>query len=91
MTFSQKLLEKYKIPYFSIDHLKMGLVRGDINCSFTPEDRNITQLINEHEELRNKCRENCVEYFEIDNDYEKEIQRVYDFIENSRSKMEGTV
>jgi len=25
---AQKLLEKYIIPYFSIDHLKMGLYRG---------------------------------------------------------------
>ena len=25
---AQKLLEKYKYPYFSIDHLKMGLIRG---------------------------------------------------------------
>ena len=25
---AQRLLEKYKIPYFSIDHLKMGLIRS---------------------------------------------------------------
>ena len=25
---AQKLLEKYKYPYFSIDHLKMGLIRS---------------------------------------------------------------
>jgi len=37
---SQKLLEKYKIPYLSIDHLKMGLIRGDTNCSFTSMDSN---------------------------------------------------
>ena len=37
---AQNLLEKYKIPYFSIDHLKMGLFRGDINCSFTTTDNN---------------------------------------------------
>lgn len=35
---AQKLLETYKIPYFSIDHLKMGLVRGTDNCGFTPTD-----------------------------------------------------
>jgi putative acetyltransferase len=35
---AQKLLERYKIPYFSIDHLKMGLFRGDSNCGFTPMD-----------------------------------------------------
>lgn len=26
---SQRLLEKYKIPYLSIDHLKMGLIRSE--------------------------------------------------------------
>ncbi|QYR21264.1 2-phosphoglycerate kinase [Paenibacillus sp. sptzw28] len=35
---SQKLLEKYNIPYLSIDHIKMGLYRGDSNCGFTPLD-----------------------------------------------------
>jgi len=42
---SQKLLEKYKYPYLSIDHLKMGLYRADINCGFTPESS--TELISE--------------------------------------------
>lgn len=32
---SQKLLEKYKYPYFSIDHLKMGLIRSG-NTNLTP-------------------------------------------------------
>ena len=34
---AQKMLEKYKIPYFSIDHLKMGLIRSG-NTKLTPED-----------------------------------------------------
>lgn len=34
---AQKLLEKYKISYFSIDHLKMGLIRSG-NTNLTPED-----------------------------------------------------
>ena len=34
---SQKLLEKYGMPYFSIDHLKMGLIRSG-NTDLTPED-----------------------------------------------------
>lgn len=34
---AQKMLEKYKIPYFSIDHLKMGLIRSE-NTNLTPED-----------------------------------------------------
>ena len=32
---SQKLLEKYKYPYLSIDHLKMGLIRSG-NTDLTP-------------------------------------------------------
>ena len=36
---AQKLLEKYKTPYLSMDHLKMGLYRADpIGCGFTPLD-----------------------------------------------------
>ena len=34
---AQKLLEKYKMPYLSIDHLKMGIYRSDPNCGFHPE------------------------------------------------------
>ena len=34
---SQKLLDKYKFPYISIDHLKMGLIRSG-NTDLTPED-----------------------------------------------------
>lgn len=36
---AQKLLEKYKYPYLSIDHLKMGLIRSG-NTSLTPMDDN---------------------------------------------------
>lgn len=34
---AQKLLEKYKYPYLSVDHLKMGLIRSGYT-SLTPED-----------------------------------------------------
>ncbi|MBQ8821563.1 MAG: adenylate kinase [Lachnospiraceae bacterium] len=34
---AQKLLEKYKYPYLSIDHLKMGLIRSGYT-TLTPED-----------------------------------------------------
>lgn len=34
---AQKILEKYKITYLSIDHLKMGLIRSE-NTKLTPED-----------------------------------------------------
>ena len=34
---AQRMLEKYKYPYLSIDHLKMGLIRSG-NTSLTPMD-----------------------------------------------------
>lgn len=34
---AQRLLEKYKYPYLSIDHLKMGLIRSGYT-TLTPED-----------------------------------------------------
>ncbi len=34
---AQKLLEKYRYPYLSIDHLKMGLIRNR-NTLLTPND-----------------------------------------------------
>ena len=36
---AQRLLEKYKYPYLSIDHLKMGLIRSGYT-KLTPEDDN---------------------------------------------------
>ena len=34
---AQRMLEKYKYPYLSIDHLKMGLIRSQ-NTTLTPTD-----------------------------------------------------
>jgi 2-phosphoglycerate kinase len=171
---SQRLLEKYKIPYLSIDHLKMGLYRGDSNCGFTPldsaevigeklwpivkgiimtniennqhliiegcyilphyindfqkeysekiisvflgfstkyikdnfklkivkhrnaiesrgypEEETITEYITEHDEFRRECAKNSVKYFEIDEDYEEEIIKVYDYIETQKRNIES--
>ena len=43
---AQKLLEKYKYPYLSIDHLKMGLIRSG-NTELTPmsNDENLTEYL----------------------------------------------
>ena len=43
---AQKLLEKYKYPYLSIDHLKMGLIRSG-NTELTPmsEDTKLTAYL----------------------------------------------
>ena len=40
---AQKLLEKYKYPYLSIDHLKMGLIRsGNTELTAMSDDRDLT-------------------------------------------------
>lgn len=36
-TLAQRMLEKYKYPYVSIDHIKMGLIRSGYT-DLTPED-----------------------------------------------------
>ena len=43
---AQKLLEKYKFPYLSIDHLKMGLIRSG-NTMLTPmsDDEDLTDYL----------------------------------------------
>ena len=43
---AQKLLEKYKYPYLSIDHLKMGLIRSG-NTKLTPmsDDTDLTAYL----------------------------------------------
>ncbi|MGN0368981.1 MAG: adenylate kinase [Butyrivibrio sp.] len=43
---AQKLLEKYKFPYLSIDHLKMGLIRSG-NTLLTPlsDDNDLTEYL----------------------------------------------
>ena len=44
--FAQKLLEKYKYPYLSIDHLKMSLIRSN-NTKLTPtsDDKDLTAYL----------------------------------------------
>ncbi|MDE5747538.1 MAG: adenylate kinase, partial [Acetatifactor sp.] len=43
---AQRLLEKYKYPYLSIDHLKMGLIRSGYT-TLTPvdEDEALTEYL----------------------------------------------
>lgn len=43
---AQKLLEKYKFPYLSIDHLKMGLIRsGNTNLTPLSDDTALTEYL----------------------------------------------
>ena len=43
---AQQLLEKYHYPYFSIDHLKMGLIRsGNTHLTSMSEDDELTAYL----------------------------------------------
>ena len=35
---AQRMMERLMIPYTSLDHIKMGLIRGDIDCGFSISD-----------------------------------------------------
>ncbi len=79
---AQKLLEKYKYPYLSIDHLKMGLIRSG-NTELTPmsDDADLTAylwpIVREMiktalENNQNLIVEGCYIPFDFAKDFEKE-------------------
>lgn len=79
---AQRLLEKYKYPYLSIDHLKMGLIRSG-NTTLTPlsDDGALTDylwpIVREMiktavENGQNLVVEGCYIPFDWEKDFEKE-------------------
>lgn len=79
---AQKLLEKYKYPYLSIDHLKMGLIRSG-HTALTPmsDDEALTEYLwpivcemikTAIENDQNLVVEGCYIPFEWANDFEEE-------------------
>lgn len=79
---AQKLLEKYKYPYLSIDHLKMGLIRSG-NTMLTPmsDDADLTAylwpIVREMiktaiENKQNLIVEGCYIPFDWQKDFESE-------------------
>ena len=79
---AQKLLEKYKYPYLSIDHLKMGLIRSG-NTKLTPmsDDKDLTAylwpIVREMiktaiENKQNLIVEGCYIPFDWQKDFEQE-------------------
>jgi 2-phosphoglycerate kinase len=81
---AQNLLEKYKYPYLSIDHLKMGLIRSGYT-RLTPEDDDeltdyLWPVIREMmktaiENKQNLIVEGCYIPFDWERDFEKEYLR----------------
>lgn len=78
---AQKLLEKYKYPYISIDHLKMGVIRSG-NTTLTPlsDDNELTEYLwpivreiikTAIENKQNLIIEGCYIPFDYENDFSK--------------------
>ena len=78
---AQKLLERYKYPYLSIDYLKMGLIRSG-NTELTPmDDKELTEylwpIVREMiktaiENKQNLIVEGCYIPFDWQKDFEQE-------------------
>ena len=79
---AQKLLEKYKYPYLSIDHLKMGLIRSG-NTELTPMDDNelteyLWPIVREIIKTANENKQNLiVEGCYIPFDWQKDFEGEY--------------
>ena len=80
---AQKLLEKYKYPYLSIDHLKMGLIRSG-NTTLTPlsDDKELTDylwpIVREMIKTAIENKQNLiVEGCYIQFDWEKDFENYY--------------
>lgn len=79
---AQKLLEKYKYPYLSIDHLKMGLIKsGNTELTPTSDEADLTTylwaIVREMiktavENKQNLIIEGCYIPFDWKKDFEKE-------------------
>lgn len=78
---AQKLLEKYKYPYLSIAHLKMGLIRSGYTKLTVKDDDMLTEylwpIVREMiktaiENRQNLIVEGCYIPFDWVNDFEKE-------------------
>ena len=79
---AQKILEKYKYPYLSIDHLKMGLIRsGNTTLTPTSDDKALTDYLwpivcemikTAIENAQNLIVDGCYIPFEWKNDFTRE-------------------
>lgn len=81
---AQKLMEKYKIPYFCQDHLKMGLIRSHYTDLTPDDDQELTDylwpVIREMaktaiENEQNMIIEGCYIPFDWQKDFDEEYLR----------------
>ncbi|MDE7453763.1 MAG: adenylate kinase [Clostridia bacterium] len=78
---AQRLLEKYKFPYLSIDHLKMGLIRSNQTTINVDDDEKLTPYLwaivkeiikTAIENSQNLIVEGCYVPFDWEKDFSKE-------------------
>lgn len=80
---AQKLLEKYKYPYLSIDHLKMGLIRsGHTELTSMSDDNSLTEylwpIVSEIIKTAIENKQNLIiEGFYIPFGWEKDFEKQY--------------
>lgn len=79
---SQRLMEKFKIPYFSIDHLKMGLIRsGKTSLTVNDDERLMPYLWSIVREMIKTAIENkqniIIEGCYIPFDWQKDFDESY--------------
>lgn len=86
---AQKLLEKYKIPYLSIDHLKMGLIRSKSTKLTVYDDKELTKYLwgiikeiikTNIENKQNIIIEGCYIPFDWKKDFEEEYLKKIKYI-----------
>ena len=86
---AQKLLEKYKYPYLSIDHLKMGLIRSNNTELAVEEDEKLTNYLwrivkeiikTNIENKQNIILEGCYIPFDWKKDFSEEYLKEIEYI-----------
>ena len=86
---AQKLLEKYKYPYLSIDHLKMGLIRSNNTELAVEEDEKLTNYLwrivkeiikTNIENKQNIIIEGCYIPFDWKKDFSEEYLKEIEYI-----------
>ena len=80
--YAQKLLEKYRYPYLSVDHLKMGLIRSGQTALTPMDDEKLTDylwpIVREMIKTAIENRQNLiVEGCYIPLDWQKDLQSAY--------------
>ena len=76
---AQRLLEKYKYPYLSIDHLKMGLIRSG-QCGLSADSSDAEMIKTCIENSQNQIVEGCYIPFGWEKDFSLEDLRQIKYI-----------